>query len=432
MKKVPLYISILIGIVLGVLLGLLAVGLGFGGVVTDWLMPFGTIFINALKLIAVPLIFISLVSGLSNLANVSQLSKMGFKTLGLYIASTVIAVSFGLFLANIIQPGKVFPEEKQQEFREQYSETAQQHRQSADKQKENPPLQFLVDIVPSNLVKAASNNRNMLQVIFFALLFGIALIMVRNKHTELVSSFFKGMNDIILKVIDIIMLYAPFGVLALFAGIIVEVAGADPQETLSLFGALGLYSLTVILGLLVMIFGIYPLFLKLFTGYPYLKFYRGILPAQMLAFSTSSSAATLPVTMEQVEREIGVSKEVSGFVLPIGATVNMDGTSLYQAVAALFIAQVYGLDLGLMQQLTVVLTATLASIGSAAVPSAGIIMLVIVLSSVGIPSEGIALILAIDRPLDMLRTVVNVTGDATISTIVAKSAGKLKTENGND
>jgi len=223
------------------------------------------------------------------------------------------------------------------------------------------------------------------------------------------------------------MLSAPYGVFALLASLMVDFSDGDVHNVIELFSALGLYSLVVIVGLLMMIFIVYPILLRVFTNVKYVDFFKGIMPAQMLAFSTSSSAATLPVTMERCEDHIGVSKEISSFVLPLGATINMDGTSLYQAVAAVFIAQAFGVDLDLSQQLTIVLTATLASVGAAAVPGAGLVMLVIVLGAVGMDPEGVALIFAVDRILDMLRTVVNVTGDATVATVIASSEDQLRT-----
>jgi Na+/H+-dicarboxylate symporter len=266
----------------------------------------------------------------------------------------------------------------------------------------------------------------MLQVIFFALMFGIALIIAPDQtRVEPIKKFFDGANEVILKMVDIIMYFAPIGVFALLGNIMVELAGDDPAAAMEILKGLGVYSLTVVISLAIMVFVMYPLILKFLAGYSYKRFFQGIAPAQLLAFSTSSSAATLPLTMERCEEKLGVSNKVASFVLPLGATINMDGTSCYQAVAAVFIAQVYGMDLGLSEQLTIVLTATLASIGSAAVPGAGIIMLAIVLGAVGIPLEGISLIFAVDRILDMCRTVVNVTGDATVATIVAKTENEL-------
>tara|TARA_B110000495_G_C22883258_1_gene515109 strand:- start:206 stop:1012 length:807 start_codon:yes stop_codon:yes gene_type:complete len=263
-------------------------------------------------------------------------------------------------------------------------------------------------------------------VIFFAILFGVAMILLPPEKTIYVKGFFDGVNDVILQIVDMIMLAAPYGVFALLSSLIVDFANGSLENIIELFSALGFYSLSVVVGLCIMIFIVYPTMLRVFTNMGYVKFFKGIMPAQMLAFSTSSSAATLPVTMERCEDHLGVSEEISSFVLPLGATINMDGTSLYQAVAAVFIAQAFGIDLDLTQQLTIVLTATLASIGAAAVPGAGLVMLVIVLGAVGIDPEGVALVFAVDRILDMLRTVVNVTGDATIATVIASSEGQLR------
>lgn len=421
-KKLALHWKILIGMLLGITYGLVAVNFDLEGFTNDWIKPFGTIFINLLKLIAVPLILFSLVSGIANLKDISKLSRMGLKTVGMYILTTVIAVSLGLFLVNIIDPGASFPQDEQHKFEERYGSDVSKKQQDAASVQGESPMQFLVDMVPSNLVSAMSENSRMLQVIFFAIFFGISIILLPEKTTEPVTRFFVGMNSVILKMIDLIMEFAPIGVFALLGAIIVELKGDS-----ALFTSLGLYGLTVVLGLFMMIFIVYPIFLKLFTKIKYRDFYKGIAPAQMLAFSTSSSAATLPVTMECCENNLKISKEVTSFVLPIGATINMDGTSLYQAVAAVFIASAFGMDLSLGQQLTIVLTATLASIGSAAVPGAGIVMLVIVLTAIGVPTEGIALIFAVDRPLDMIRTMVNVTGDSTISAIIHR----MEAKNGN-
>jgi len=420
MKKLALHWQILLGMALGVVFALIMTNFSWGAdFIEDWIKPFGTIFINALKLIAVPLILASLIKGVSDLKDISQLSKMGFRTIGTYILTTIIAVSIGLVVVNLVKPGSTITEETRAELVESYGGDAELKRQDAEKQKEAGPLQALVDIVPSNIVGAAGSNANMLQVIFFAIFFGIGLILIPEEQAEPVKKFFDGFNEVILKMIDIIMLTAPFGVFALLAALVVEAPSAD------LFAALGMYALCVIGGLLLMI-GVYTLLVWVFTKKTPSFFINGISPAQLLAFSTSSSAATLPVTMERVEEHLGVEKEVSSFVLPIGATINMDGTSLYQAVAAVFIAQAFGMDLDFGTQLGIIATATLASIGSAAVPGAGMVMLVIVLAQAGIPEAGLALIFAIDRPLDMCRTTVNVTGDASVSMLVAKSVGKLR------
>ena len=417
--KLALHWQILIGMAAGVLFGLLAAQLGWGGFVGDWVKPFGTIFINLLKLIAVPLIIASLIKGVSDLRDLSDLSTMGGRTVALYLASTVIAVTIGLVTVNVFAPGELVSAETREEIVAAYADEAADRQSRAQAQREAGPLQALVDIVPDNIVGAASSNRNMLQVIFFVLFFGVGLILIEPARAAPVKAFFDGVNDVILKLVDLIMLAAPVGVFALLAALVVESPSAD------LFYALLGYAACVVLGLGLLIFALYPLVVRAATAIGYGAFFRGLAPAQLLAFSTSSSAATLPLTMERVTEHVGVREEVSSFVLPIGATINMDGTSLYQAVAAVFIAQAFGMDLSLGAQLGIVATATLASIGSAAVPGAGMVMLVIVLAQAGIPEAGIALIFAVDRPLDMCRTVANVTGDATVATLVAKSIGKL-------
>ncbi len=420
MKKLALHWKILIGMALGVIFGLvMSYVIGGDQFVADYIKPFGTIFINLLKLIAVPLILASLIKGVSDLKDISKLSQMGGRTIVTYLLTTLTAVTIGLVLVNIIQPGKSISVDTRQELVEAYSSDTKAKQMAAAKQKEAGPLEALVKVVPSNIFLAASNNSNMLQVIFFALFFGIGMILLPVKKVKPVKEFFDSFNEIILKLIDLIMLAAPYGVFALLAALVVE------APSLELFKALGLYAITLILGLAIMIV-VYIIIVRVFTKKKSSFFMRGIAPAQLLAFSTSSSAATLPVTMECVEDNLGVDEEVASFVLPIGATINMDGTSVYQGVAAVFIAQAFGLDLSLSAQLGIVFTATLASIGTAAVPSAGIVMLVIVLAQAGIPEAGLALIFAIDRPLDMCRTVVNVTGDAAVSMLVAKSIKKLK------
>jgi Na+/H+-dicarboxylate symporter len=421
MNKVPLYGKILIGMALGMIWGLSAESLGLIEFTTAWIKPWGTIFINALKLIAIPLIIFSLIDGISNLSDVSRLSRIGGRTIALYLATTVLAVTIGLLLVNVIEPGKFLSAEKREELSQAYASDMDMRITSAHDVKEDSPLQILVDIVPDNIFGSMTNNTNMLQVIFFAILFGIAMIIAKPDKVKPVKSFFDGANELILKIVDMIMRFAPVGVFALLAGLNID---------LQLMKALGVYSLNVVLGLAVMVFITYPLILKFFTRFPYLKFVKGILPAQVLAFSTSSSAATLPVTIDCAEKNLGISEEVSSFVLPLGATINMDGTSIHQGVSAVFIAQAFGLDLSLGQQLTILFTAVLSSIGAAAVPGAGIIMLIIVLEAVGIDPSGLALILAVDRPLDMLRTVVNITGDSTVATVIASGEGELVGDEG--
>ena len=419
MKKLALHWKILLGMLAGVLFALLLTNFDWGALfIGDWIKPFGTIFISSLKLIAIPLILAALIKGIADLKDISSLSKMGVCTIFTYVVTTVIAVSIGLTVVSLIQPGKTINDDTRTELIEAYGGDADAKLQAAQAQRESGPLQALIDLVPSNIVSAASSNRNMLQVIFFAVFFGICLILIPEEKAKTVKDFFEGLNEVILKMVDLIMLAAPFGVFALMAALVVEAPSPD------LFAALAMYGMSVVFGLLLMVV-FYIVLVKVFTKKSPKFFLQGIAPAQLLAFSTSSSAATLPVTMERVTEHLGVEEEVSSFVLPIGATINMDGTSLYQAVAAVFIAQAFGMDLSFGTQLGIIATATLASIGSAAVPGAGMVMLVGVLGYAGIPEAGLALIFAVDRPLDMCRTVINVTGDATVSMLVAKSQNKL-------
>jgi Na+/H+-dicarboxylate symporter len=376
-------------------------------------------------MIAVPIVLASLIVGIANLGDISKLSRIGGKTIFIYLITTTIATTTGLLLVNLIRPGKILPEGTRDELIALYSDQATSSTAVASQVKEEGFLQPLVEMIPENIFLAAADNGSLLQVVFFAVLFGIALLKVPREKSELVVKFFDGLNDIIIKIIEFIMLIAPYGVFALIASLLVELAGDNPERIFQILYALLWYSLTVLLGLLIMMLVIYPSLFKIFTKVKYREFFAGIRPAQLLAFSTSSSSATLPVTIRQVEEELGVSEQVSSFVLPLGATINMDGTSLYQSVAAVFIAQALGLDLSIGSQLMIVLTAVLASIGSAGVPGAGMVMLVIVLEAIGIPTAGIALIIAPDRLLDMCRTVVNVTGDAAVAMVVASTEGEL-------
>lgn len=429
MKNLALHWKILIGMIVGILFGLGMTTID-GGVkfVSDWINPFGKIFVKLLKLIAVPLIIASLVKGISDLKDISKFKNIGLRTIGIYIGTTVIAITIGLLLVNIIQPGNGISDETIDRLTNTYATSGgvQSKIAEASKQQSTGPLQFLVDMVPDNAIKAMSENKSMLQVIFFTIFLGISMLLIGDRKAKPLKDFFDSLNEVVLKMVDLIMLFAPYAVFALLANVVVS--SNDPDLLLALLK----YALTVVSGLLLLIV-IYMTFITVFTKKNPFWFLKQLSPAQLLAFSTSSSAATLPVTMERVEEHIGVDKEVSSFVLPVGATINMDGTSLYQAVAAVFISQALGFDLSFSDQLMIIITALLASIGSAAVPGAGMVMLVIVLESVNFPADklaiGLALIFAVDRPLDMCRTVINVTGDATVSTLVAKSVGKLKTPN---
>ncbi len=431
MKKLELHWQILIGMVLGILFGFGMTYLESGKqFVIDWIGPFGKIFVNLLKLIAIPLILASLIKGISDLKDISKFRNIGLKTILIYIGTTVIAISIGLTLVNIMKPGEGISKETIAKLSSTYAQDKGVQSKIMEASKDRGPLQFLVDMVPDNAVAAMSDNKLMLQVIFFTIFFGISMLLIGEEKSKPLKKFFDSLNDVVLKMVDLIMLSAPFAVFALLAQVVVT---ADDPEILA---KLLSYSGVVVAGLILMIC-FYLLVVALYTKKNPIWFLKQISPAQLLAFSTSSSAATLPVTMERVEEHIGVDKEVSSFVLPVGATINMDGTSLYQAVAAVFIMQVLWPEgLTFSNQMYIVLTALLASIGSAAVPGAGMVMLVIVLQAIGFPPDlypvALALIFAVDRPLDMCRTVINVTGDATVSMVVAKSVGKLGEPNVKD
>ena len=469
MKNLPLHIKILLGLLAGIIYAFVSSSFGWNKFTIDWIDPFGIIFIRLLKFIAVPLVLFSIIGGVSNLKDITKLGKLGGKTLGLYLITTILAVGIGLLFANVIRPGD-FVEEGQrvknrikyeqwatnnnveildskhftsdpqfadivaevnnegEEMTEEEKKVVTSRMETAQKNKEASPLTFLVDMVPENIVFSISNNGLMLQVIFFAIFFAVALIMIPEEKAKPVIDFVNGTSEVFLKMVDLVMKAAPFFVFALLAGVIAKMANT-PMEVFQIFKGLGSYSITLVAGLALVVFGIYPNLVAIFTKtISYRQFFKNLSPAQFLAFSTSSSAATLPVTMECVEDNMGVNKNIASFVLPVGATVNMDGTSLYQAVAVLFLAQLHMVDLTFTQQLTIVLTASLASIGAAAVPSAGLVMMIIVLQSVGLNPAWIAIIFPVDRILDMCRTVVNVTGDATVATLIAKSEGELRNE----
>lgn len=464
-NKLPLHIKIIIGLILGIVWALVSGYLGWSEFTLNWIDPFGTIFINLLKLIAVPLVLFSIIKGIADLNDINALGKMGLKTITAYLITTVIAISLGLFLVNTLNPGKYVDQKQRIANRINYELWVQQYpdivvkdgkhyltdpnftdiknevlsnqqqniitdaEKKVEQVKQNKPqrpLQFLIDIVPDNIFLALGSNGLMLQIIFFGLFFGTVMLLIERSKVQVVYEFVVGANEIFLKMVDVVMQAAPFFVFALLAGKISEMAGDNPAKAMEIFYGLGAYSLAVILGLGLMTLVIYPLFIHFFVkNISYKDFFKGIGEAQALAFSTSSSAATLPVTMECVNKNLGVPKKVSSFVLPIGATINMDGTSLYISIAVVFLAQFHLIDLDLAQQLTIVLTATLASIGAAAVPSAGLIMMIMVLQSVGLNPAWIAIIFPVDRILDMCRTVVNVTGDCAVSTFIASTEGEV-------
>jgi len=426
-RKYPLWLKIIFGMILGIIYGLIAVRFNLENFTANWVKPWGTIFIKLLKLVAVPLIFVSLVKGITSITEISKLSRIGLKTILLYITTTMVAIIIGLIMVNVVKPGSSFSEEKRMEFQTKYQQTITDKEAAAEDIKGGSPLIFFEELVPDNIVGAAGDNSRMLQIIFFSILFSIAIIILEAKKVTVVKGLFDGLNDIILKIVDMIMGYAPIGVFALLSSLITEFSGdAD------LFIALGKYAALTIVGILFLIFFVYPAYLKIFTKVRISEFFRAVMPAQMVAFTTSSSAATLPVTLRQCTEKLKISRSVANFVLPVGVTINMDASAFYQAVSAVFIAQVFGLDLTITQQLTILLTATLASIGSPGIPGGAVIMLVIVLTSVGIPAEGLALIMGIERPLDMVRTMANITGDAAVATIVASSENEIGTDNDDD
>lgn len=428
MRKVALHIQILIGLLLGLLFAWLSVSAGWSTTFTiNYIKPFGTIFLNSLKMIAIPLIFASLVVGVTSIEDVTKLSRIGGKTFMLYTVTTILAVVLGLTIANIVKPGQVISQHTRDHLLMLYAGEAAEHSAALEGlQEQRGPLQLLVDLVPENLIASMSSNVNLLQVVLAAILFGIALLKIPPRKSKPVVLFFEGLNDAIIELIRLIMRLAPIGVFSLVASLLVEVAGDNnPSEVFEILYALLWYVGTTLFGLAFMTFVVYPVILRLFTKMNYLNFFKGIYPAQLVAFTTSSSSAALPVTMERVERHLGISEEVSSFVLPLGATVNMDGTALYQGIAIVFIAQALGLDLSIGAQLAIVANVTISSIGVAGVPGGAMVTTTMLLQSIGIPAAGLALILAPDRILDMCRTATNITGDAAVAVIVASSEGEL-------
>ena len=415
----PLHTQILLGLVLGAACGGLVNLAGdpvWTASVSDYVRPLGSLFIRLITMIAAPLVLSSLIVGASSISEPSKLGRIGVKTVALYLSTTALAITIGLALAALLKPGAGLPQETSADLLARYQN---QTITPLERAENLSPMDRLLSLVPANPFEALATG-NMLQIVFFALLAGIALTLIPREKAEPVIRFFDGFTDVLIKIVDLVMRLAPLGVFALVMAVTAEFGFA-------VLGALGWYAGVVILGLLLHLFGVYGLILRTLVGrrMPLMRFYRAMSPVHLVAFSSSSSAATLPINMETAQQRLGVSERVTAFVLPLGATVNMDGTALYQGVAAAFIAQVYGLPLTFTDQVEIVLMATLASIGTAAVPGAGIVMLVMVLKAVGVPVDGIALIVGIDRLLDMCRTVVNVTGDAVVAVVVAASEGEL-------
>ena len=417
-QKIPLYVKILIAMALGVVAGLVFHSCGMKETVNDWITPFGEIFMRLLKAVAIPLVFVSLIRGVANIGDLSSLSKIGVKTIGIYVSTTVVAILIGLAVVLAFAPGDMVDGKSVEKLQATYSSAAiEKGTSSIESLDAASPLQPLVDIIPENIVASMSNNGGMLQIIFIAMFIGVAMLMVGREKSAPFANLLDSLDAIVMKIIDLIMKFAPIGVFALMADMVVDNAG-----DLSMLAALAMYVVTTVVGLLILIVGFYPLLVKVFAGRSAGEFLKKIFPVQLLAFTTSSSVATLPLNMETLERDFGVSNKTASFVLPVGCTINMDGTSLYQVVGVVFIAQVMGIDLSWVDMLTIIATTTISSIGTPGIPGGSIVILMMVLSSVGIPAEGLALILGLDRPLDMLRTVANVTGDATVSLIVDKDA----------
>jgi Na+/H+-dicarboxylate symporter len=411
LKKIPLHTKIFIGLILGVVVGLV-----FGEKATI-IEPVGTIFLRLITMIVVPLVLVSLMLGTASLGDIRKLGRIGIKTIVYFTLTTMIAISIGLVLANFVKPGTGLNEEVKAELYKSYESRAQV---GIERMEEKPSLkEILIDIVPTNPVKALIEG-NMLQVIFLGLLFGLILTLIKKEKAEFLIQFFDGVNDVIIQVVHIAMKLAPYGVLALIAAVI-------GQYGVNILVTLLKYSLVVVGGLVLYTFTMNSLTVAFLGRMNPLRFYKAVKEAMIIAFSTSSSNAALPVSLECVEH-IGVPREYSSFVIPLGATINMDGTALYQGVAAVFIAQIYGIPLGITDQITIVLMATLASVGAAGVPAAGIITLAMVLKQIGIPLEGIALILGVDRFLDMCRTTTNIIGDMACSVVIKETEEKGKTK----
>lgn len=405
--RVNLPTRIFFGLLLGAVFGLL------WGEQAAVIKPLGTAFIRLIKMIVVPLIFASLVVGAASLGDIKKVGRVGLKTLAYFLVSTVFSIFLGLLLANTLRPGGSLPLEIRQDLLANYQQSAEQTLQKSGVQSYT---EILLEIIPENPIQSMSQG-HILQIIFFALIMGIAIATLDPVQMEPVRGFFHGINEIMAKIVHGVIQLAPFGVFALIAAV-VGTFGA------SILLALFRYALVVIVGQIILLL-IYPLIVGAFTGMRFGDFIRGLRPAQLIAFSTSSSSATLPVTIQCNEENLGVKNDIASFVLPLGATINMDGTALFQAISALFIAQVYGIELNLSAQLMLVVTAVLASIGTAGAPGVGILMLVIILKQLGIPLEGIALILGVERILDMFRTMVNITSDSAAAVMIAASEKEL-------
>ena len=414
--KLPLYLQILIGMVIGIIIGFIGIGTDKEAIINDWIRPFGQLFIKALVLVAVPLVFVTLVKGVADLKDTSTLSRLGGRTIAIYLITTVFAVLVGMGSVLLIKPGNIIGRGLVADIEAEYAQTAHSIQLKQAEVADDGPLSFVEDIVPTNIFQSLSDNSKMLQIIFFAILFGVAILAIPEEKKTPLISLLDALNEAIMQLVKYIITCAPIGVAALMAGLVVDFDGSA-----EVFAALGAYAANVIVALIFLLVVFYPTLVRLFAGIRPLSFIRKVYPLQLFAFTTSSSAATLPFTYTTAQEKLGISREVTSFVLPIGTTINMDGTSCYQTVATLFIAQALGIDLTISQLLLIIVMTTLSSIGTPAIPGGSYVILAMVLTSVGIPAESLALIIGVDRPLDMLRTSVNVTGDVTVAAIIDKS-----------
>ena len=414
--KLPLYLQILIGMVIGIIIGFIGIGTDKEAIINDWIRPFGQLFIKALVLVAVPLVFVTLVKGVADLKDTSTLSRLGGRTIAIYLITTVFAVLVGMGSVLLIKPGNIIGRGLVADIEAEYAQTAHSIQLKQAEVADDGPLSFVEDIVPTNIFQSLSDNSKMLQIIFFAILFGVAILAIPEEKKTPLISLLDALNEAIMQLVKYIITCAPIGVAALMAGLVVDFDGSA-----EVFAALGAYAANVIVALIFLLGVFYPTLVRLFAGIRPLNFIRKVYPLQLFAFTTSSSAATLPFTYTTAQEKLGISREVTSFVLPIGTTINMDGTSCYQTVATLFIAQALGIDLTISQLLLIIVMTTLSSIGTPAIPGGSYVILAMVLTSVGIPAESLALIIGVDRPLDMLRTSVNVTGDVTVAAIIDKS-----------
>ena len=429
MKKIALHIQILLAMALGILFAIVNSTMGWpSSFSSSYIKPFGTLFLNSLKMVSMPLVLASLIVGVTSIGDAKKLSRIGGKTFLLYAITTIFSASLGIIIANFIQPGKVISEQTRQRLTTLYRGDATKCSIQAEQLlSKDGPLEPIVKLVPENFFHALTNNLNLLQIVIVAIFLGIALLKIPTRKSAPVIAFFEGINEAVIELIRLMMRLAPLGVFSLISSLLIEIAGENVDIFEILYALLG-YVATVIGGLSSVLFLVYPIILKLFTKINIIPFLKALYPAQLVAFTTSSSSAALPVTMECAEKKLGVAEEISSFVLPLGATVNMNGTALYQSIVTVFVAQTLGIELSLATQCMIVANVTFSSIGVAGVPGAGMVMTTLVFQSINIPVAGIALIFAPDRIIDMYRTVVNITGDALVATVVASSEGEIVDE----